>query len=194
MIGEDPNILLDSSFTYSTYSQPPAISVTNTFGDTTIVTTITTINGNSGKATGPSVTISGGSTGMSFTASANTITMSGVLIAANGGTGQSSYTKGDLLAASAATTLSKLAVGANNARLAADSAQATGLAWIAASTGWGAASGTLSRAAYAAYAGQTVSNPPTQAEVQALDNAVKLLSQTVAALITDLTTQKIINA
>lgn len=53
-------------------------------------------------------------------------------------------------------------------------------------TGWGSPSGTLSRAAYAAYAGQTVSNPPTQAQVQALDDAVKLLSQTVAALLTDM--------
>jgi hypothetical protein len=53
-------------------------------------------------------------------------------------------------------------------------------------TGWGSPSGTLSRAAYAAYAGQTVSNPPTQGEMQALDDAVKLLSRTVAALLTDL--------
>lgn len=53
-------------------------------------------------------------------------------------------------------------------------------------TGWGSPSGTLSRAAYAAYAGQTVSNPPTQAEVQALDDTVKLLARTVAALLTDL--------
>lgn len=52
-------------------------------------------------------------------------------------------------------------------------------------TGWGSPSGTLSRSAYASYAGQTVSNPPTQGEVQALDDAVKLLSQTVAALLTD---------
>lgn len=52
-------------------------------------------------------------------------------------------------------------------------------------TGWGSPSGTLSRAAYAAYAGQTVSNPPTQAEMQTLDDAVKLLSQTFAAWLTD---------
>ncbi|CAA3004849.1 Hypothetical predicted protein, partial [Olea europaea subsp. europaea] len=53
-------------------------------------------------------------------------------------------------------------------------------------TGWGAPSGTLNRAAYSSYAGQTVSNPPTQAQMQALDDAVALLSKTVAALLTDL--------
>ncbi|MBP2160251.1 MULTISPECIES: glycosyl hydrolase family 28-related protein [Asticcacaulis] len=53
-------------------------------------------------------------------------------------------------------------------------------------TGWGAPSGTLSRAAYAAYAGKTYTAAPTQSDMQDLDNAVKLLSQTVAALVTDL--------
>lgn len=53
-------------------------------------------------------------------------------------------------------------------------------------TGWGSPSGTLSRAAYAAYAGQNVSAAYVEAEAQATDDAVKLLAQTVAALITDL--------
>lgn len=51
---------------------------------------------------------------------------------------------------------------------------------------WTAATGTESRSALAAYAGQVVSNPPTQAEMQALDNAVKANSQALAALINDL--------
>ena len=55
-------------------------------------------------------------------------------------------------------------------------------------TGWNAPTGTLTRGTYAAYAGQTVSNPPTQAEMQALDDAVKLLSQTVTAALTDIRT------
>ena len=101
--------------------------------------------------------------------------------------------KGDIFTRSS-TAGTRLAAAANDARLTTDSAEATGLKWIAASTGWGAASGTLSRAAYASYAGQTVSNPPTQAEMQALDDAVKLLSRTVVALVTDLTTQKVIKA
>jgi len=141
-------------------------------------TAVTVLNG----LTGPTLTLDGGTSGFTFSPAGTTITLTSPLT-----------TKGDIYTHDA-TTGARLAVGANNARLAADSTAATGLAWIAASTGWGAASGTLSRAAYAAYAGQVISNPPTQAEVQALDDAVKLLSQTVAALLADLRTQKIINA
>lgn len=54
-----------------------------------------------------------------------------ILGAAGGGTGQSSYTKGDLLVASAATTLTKVGVGSNDQVLVADSAQATGVKWAA---------------------------------------------------------------
>ena len=43
-----------------------------------------------------------------------------------------------------------------------------------------------SRTALASYAGQTVSNPPTQAEVQAIDDAVRDMSQRVVALINDM--------
>jgi hypothetical protein len=56
---------------------------------------------------------------------------SGTLAAARGGTGTGSYTKGDLLAASGATALSKLGVGSNGHVLRANSATATGLEWSA---------------------------------------------------------------
>jgi hypothetical protein len=60
-----------------------------------------------------SVAISGGTTGISVSGSpittSGTITLSGTLVAANGGTGQSTYAVGDILQASGATTLSKLA-------------------------------------------------------------------------------------
>ena len=52
-------------------------------------------------------------------------------------------------------------------------------------TGWGTPSGTLTRTTFAAYAGQTVSNPPTQAQVQAIDDHLKIVSERLAALITD---------
>ena len=48
-----------------------------------------------------------------------------------GGTGQTTYTKGDLLCASAATTLTKLAVGANGTVVTADSAETCGVKWAA---------------------------------------------------------------
>jgi hypothetical protein len=54
---------------------------------------------------------------------------SGTLLATRGGTGTGSYTKGDLLAASSGTALSKLAVGTNGQVLRANSSTATGLEW-----------------------------------------------------------------
>ena len=60
-----------------------------------------------------SVDASGGSTGLLFTGgpitTSGTLTLSGTLVAVNGGTGQSSYTVGDILFASSTTALSKLA-------------------------------------------------------------------------------------
>lgn len=52
-----------------------------------------------------------------------------VQTANKGGTGQTSYTKGDLLAASSSSVLSKLAVGANDTVLTADSTAASGVKW-----------------------------------------------------------------
>lgn len=54
---------------------------------------------------------------------------SGTLLATKGGTGNTTYTKGDLLAASSSTALSKLGVGTNGQVLRANSAAATGLEW-----------------------------------------------------------------
>jgi hypothetical protein len=70
-----------------------------------------------GTGTVTSVALSGGTTGLSVSGSpittSGTITLSGTLVAANGGTGQSSYTTGDILYASGATALSKLSVGSD---------------------------------------------------------------------------------
>jgi hypothetical protein len=73
----------------------------------------TYINAAAGSVT--SVGVSGGSTGMSFSnspiTSNGTMTMSGTLDVDNGGTGLSSYTTGDILYASGASTLAKLGIG-----------------------------------------------------------------------------------
>jgi hypothetical protein len=62
-----------------------------------------------------SVNGSGGTTGLTVTGgpitTTGTLTLGGVLNAASGGSGQSSYTAGDILYASASTTLSKLGLG-----------------------------------------------------------------------------------
>ena len=78
-------------------------------------------------------TISGASNTLSNIPLATAVT--GVLDEVNGGTGQSSFTKGDLLVASAATTLNKLPISTNGFVLTADSVESTGLKWAAPSTG-----------------------------------------------------------
>jgi hypothetical protein len=64
-----------------------------------------------------SVNVSGGTTGLTTSGgpitSAGTITLNGVLITANGGTGLSTYTAGDMLYYTAGDAMSKLAIGAS---------------------------------------------------------------------------------
>ena len=70
-----------------------------------------------GSGTVTSVNVSGGTTGLTFSGgpvtSSGTITMAGTLDEVNGGTGQTTFTTGDILYASASNTLSKLAAGTN---------------------------------------------------------------------------------
>lgn len=54
--------------------------------------------------------------------------------------------------------------------------------------GWGTPSGTLTRTTYTTFAGQTISAVPTQTEVQNIDDHVVILSERLAALISDLKT------
>lgn len=73
--GDQYNPDLDAAQLYYNWAVPlPTQTVIPTVitGDTTI---ITTINGNSGQATGPAITISGGATGYEFVAAAGTITL-----------------------------------------------------------------------------------------------------------------------
>ncbi|HEX7072185.1 MAG TPA: hypothetical protein VF190_15335, partial [Rhodothermales bacterium] len=59
-------------------------------------------------------------------------------------------------------------------------------------TGWAAATGTMDRTALAVNPGLTYSNPPTQAEVEALNDFAVDVAQRVGALINDLRTHGII--
>ena len=58
-------------------------------------------------------------------------------------------------------------------------------------TGWGVPTGSLERTTFTTYAGQTISNPPTQAEVQVIDNNLRDVSKRLGALITDILAVKL---
>ena len=51
---------------------------------------------------------------------------------------------------------------------------------------WAAPTGTASRSTFATYSAPIISNPPTQAEVQNIANAVQINSQRLKAMIDDL--------
>lgn len=83
----------------------------------------TYINAGAGSVT--SIDVSGGTTGLTTSGgpitTSGTITLAGTLTEANGGTGKSSYTKGDILFSDATNSLATLGIGGNGQRLAVSS-------------------------------------------------------------------------
>lgn len=77
---------------------------------------IQTINGDSGSVAGSTVTITGGTTGLTTSGSVSTLTIEGILNVENGGTGLSSASQGDILYSSAANTYSLLNKDTNATR------------------------------------------------------------------------------
>jgi len=63
---------------------------------------------------------------------------------------------------------------------------ATSFVGVVGSSAWTAATGTASRSTFATYTAPTISASPTQAEVQAVADAVQALSRHMKALIDDL--------
>lgn len=101
------------------------------------------------------------------------------------GSGETVNFEGPALQINGGTFVDSL-LGTDNTGIAVDYAISSFLSTNNIQTGWGTPSGTLARTTFASYAGQTVSNPPTQAEVQAIDDALVIVSRRLAALITDI--------
>ena len=74
---------------------------------------ITLVADNSGTATGSSVTISGGTTGLTTAASGSTMDITGTLIVANGGTGRATLTNHGLLVGAGTAAITQLADATN---------------------------------------------------------------------------------
>jgi len=101
------------------------------------------ITGDSGGALVASAfTFTGGTTGLTFAGAGTTETITGTLVVANGGTGLTSFTQGDIIYSSAANTLSALAKNASSTRYLSNTGASNNPAWaqIALATG---VSGTL---------------------------------------------------
>jgi hypothetical protein len=135
---------------------PPIPTINQTFtGDTTTV--VTTINGNGGgQATGPAITLSGGSTGYDFTATAGTVT----LAVDN--------------AATARTAISAAKSGANS--------DLTSFSTLTGNTGYGVWSGTADKTTHATYPTTVASVAYVQAEMQGLMDKMKQITESFKAV------------
>jgi hypothetical protein len=151
---------LNSDYTYQEYTLPVFTPSVTTVEGATIITTIN--GGGGGQATGPNVTFSGGTTGLNFTATGNTISLGGTLNIANGGSGAST-------AAGARANFGAAASGVN--------ADITMFMNLAGSGGWNAWTGNSDKTSHATFSG-TASVGYVQAELQAVMD--KLQEQTEA--------------
>jgi hypothetical protein len=113
--GSDNVVLAAADGTGITVVAADKILVSDTSDSNAKYVSISQITTAIGGGTVTSVDGSGGTTGLTLTGGAittsGTLTLGGTLAAANGGTGQSSYTVGDILYASSTTALSKLGIG-----------------------------------------------------------------------------------
>lgn len=150
----DDNLQIQPDFTYQQYSQPPSPTIAPTVvqGSAPVVT----INGNSGNATGPTVTVSGGLTGYSFNASGNALT----LTVANPTTVR--------------TSISAAKSGVNS--------DLTSFTTLTGSTGWNAWTGGSDKSSNATFSG-TASAGYVQAELQAVMNSLQETTEALKALI-----------
>tara|TARA_R100000541_G_scaffold11248_1_gene19315 strand:- start:816 stop:3158 length:2343 start_codon:yes stop_codon:yes gene_type:complete len=114
-LGSDNIVLAAASGTGITVVSSDKLLISDATDSNAKFVNISQITSAIGGGTVTSVNGSGGSTGLTLTGgaitTAGTLTLGGTLIAANGGTGQSSYTVGDILYASSTSALAKLGIG-----------------------------------------------------------------------------------
>lgn len=153
-------------------------AITNVFfgrGVVSATTTAVTINGTGGSGTdiaGGNLTIAGGRCTGAGT--------EGKIIFSTAATGSTGTTLRSLTQR-AEITSAGINIASGHALL------VNGTQVVAArKTGWTAATGTAQRTGFATYTAAAISNPPTQAEVQAIANALQDISRTGKAIVDDL--------
>jgi hypothetical protein len=134
---------------YQQYTQPTVSpSTINISGEPTV---ITTINGNSGQATGPAITITGGTTGYAFDATAGSLT----LVVSN--------------AATVRASISAAKSGAN--------ADINTFSALTGNTGFSAWTGTADGSAHATYPTTTASVGYVASELQGVMDKLKQITE-----------------
>lgn len=154
----DTNIDTSYALIYQQYSPPVIAPITFTStGNTTTI--INTINGNSGQATGPTITLSGGVTGYVFNAGAGTI---------------------DLAVGNATTVRTSISAAKSGAN-----ADINTFSALTGNTGFHAWTGTPDQVSHATYSG-TASVGYVQAELQGVMDSLQQATGLIMALLTAL--------
>lgn len=157
----DENLPLTSDFTYQQYTPPTFPSTTfNIVGDSSGASPVTTINGNSGQVVGPTITITGGSTGYEFQGSSGTLS----LVVGNAATVRSS--------------ISAAKSGSNS-----DISDFTGLTG---NTGWTNWTGTQDKTSHATYPATVAAVTYDQTQMQDLMDKMQQQTEAFFALLTTL--------
>lgn len=146
----------DYTVSWATPSAGRAYSIPDAGGDAKFALTGTGVTHAAGAAVysdGSKMMVSAaGSSGQPLLSNGASAPAYGNLAAANGGTGQTSFTKGDVLVGFNSTTLNKLAVGTDGYVLTADTASTNGVKWASA-----AATISLSGLPHLSYSAPTLS-------------------------------------
>ena len=148
--------------------------------------------------TNVTLTLGGTPTTALLAATSLTLGWTGSLAATRGGTGQTTYAKGDILASPGSNTLNKLTVGNDGEVLTADAASTNGVKWAAVAAGTGITigtttitSGTNTRILYdnAGVVGEyTLTGTGTVVAMQTAPTFLTSITTSAANLITDTTT------
>lgn len=104
-------------------------STNMTWTQNTFLSSISITGDSGGALVGSAFTFTGGTTGLTFSGASTTETLTGTLVAVNGGTGLNTYAQGDIIFASSTTAFSRLAKDTNATRYLSNTGTTNNPAW-----------------------------------------------------------------